>query len=89
MASRVYSRLQSRAMFKKIQGTIAERAVEAKAADSFRAEDPLEQAKTLLRRRGWNVFAYSVIAPGSELISVGKKLLDRDEVIAMAARIAA
>lgn len=60
----------------------------------FIATDPLEQAKIFLRRQGFNCFNATVMAGTNVkmqrtlvgMVYVGMKLLDRDELLAMARR---
>jgi hypothetical protein len=81
-----YSRIQSREMFVKIQGTMAARAEEAREAAAFRQTDEFEQAKTFLRRRGFRVFSALVIGGRADLTVVGERYRTRAEVIELAAR---
>lgn len=87
MASQSYLPSQSRQMFRRIKATKAANEIALREQAAWRDSDPFEQAKTYLRQRGYHVFAYSVIKPQSTLTCVGTRKLDRDEVIAMAARI--
>lgn len=84
MAKRELSRAESRDMFNKIEAQkAANRQAEIDAA-AHRLTDPVEQAKTYLRRRGWTVFDGYVV--GRIGIMVGTMCLAPAEVIAMAAK---
>lgn len=74
----------SRVMFAKIKITKAANEIRAREQRDQRLCDPFEQAKQLLQRRGYVVFAQSLIVPKSRLICVGSKTMTRDEVIAFA-----
>ena len=81
------SRAQSAAMFSKIEAQKAANLDLERAAAAFRASDPVEQAKTYLRRRGFNVFNANIL-PGEraccEHIMVGLRRLTPAEVMLMA-----
>ncbi|MFQ3664681.1 MAG: hypothetical protein SNJ79_01405 [Sphingomonadaceae bacterium] len=53
------------------------------------AECPVEKAKLVLRRAGIPVYAASVHRPGAEGHVIGGQVLDNDELIARASRVAA
>lgn len=87
MATQSYSSVQSARMFRRIRATKAANETALRVEAAWRFSDPLEQAKTFLRQRGFHVFAHSVVSPGSKLTVVGSRQLDTAEVIAMAERI--
>jgi hypothetical protein len=78
---------RARAMFLKRAATSEANLVAEIEAREYRASDELEQAKLILRQRGWKVFNHSLISPFSQLIVVGNTPITKAEVIARAARI--
>lgn len=79
---------RARAMIEKRLATQERNRVAAAQADQHRRGDELELAKAYLRREGgFNVYARSTIAPGSDLIMVGTVAMTPDEVIAKAASV--
>lgn len=75
------SRSQSREMFKRITASKEENAELERQAAARRLTDPLEQAKTFLRRRGWHCFDHRVHVPGSTLVVVGRTPMLPEDVI--------
>jgi hypothetical protein len=51
------------------------------AAEKQRAMEPIEQAKTIMRRRGFSVYAADVIDPKTKGFIVGTRLLSFDELL--------
>lgn len=87
MATQAFtSRMRPRDMFKKIIATKAANELALRTEAAHRESDPFELAKSYLQRRGFHVFAHSVIRPNSDLICVGHARLTREEVIAKAER---
>lgn len=83
---RYYGPRKGRRMFLKIEATRLANIHAAAVKKQLRATDPLEIAKAGLRRAGYVVFPLALIQPGSEMIVVDRKLMNRGEVIAYAKR---
>jgi hypothetical protein len=87
--SRIMSRAESATMFVKITASKAANENARRADQLYRLNDPLEQAKTFLRSRGYHVFAAHVLGGSysrSDKIVVGRTHHDPADVIAMADR---
>ena len=67
-----------------VTAKIAQREIEKRAADAARLADPLEQAKTRLRRRGFTVFAAEVTGGPEGKFYVGGRLMTEAELLAKA-----
>lgn len=65
-------------------GEVTRREAEKAAADAARLADPLEQAKSRLRRRGFTVFAAEVTGGPKGKFYVGGRLLTAAELLAKA-----
>lgn len=81
------SRAESRLMYAKIVSSREATIERQRAEEADRLADPVEQAKNLIRSRGWRVFNESVVKAGSRLIIVGATPRTVDEVLSMAARL--
>lgn len=86
---KVYSSAQARQMFHRVRETREKNIQAERDAVTHRATDPFEIAKTFLNRRGFIVYSHSIIQPDSKLIVVGRQLMSREEMIAMADQISA
>lgn len=73
-------------MMEKAAATLKARKEHEEATRQLRQSDPFESSKAFLQRRGYVVFNHSTICPNSTRVVVGSKLLERDEVIALADR---
>lgn len=67
-----------------VTARIAQREIDKRAAEAARLADPLEQAKTRLRRRGFAVFAAEVTGGPKGKFYVGGRLLTEAELLAKA-----
>lgn len=69
------------------RAAIDRQAADAATAEHHRRTDPVERAKTFLRRRGLVCFAASVLGGPADKTAVGKyrRLMDSAELIAYAA----
>lgn len=86
--TRHYSVAQSRTMFRRIKETKALNALNEICAAYSRLNDPLQLAMKALRRCGYtNVYAESVIVPGSDKIVVGPRVLTKEQVLELAERV--
>lgn len=83
---RHYSREKSRLMFDRIKATTEHNKRAHMIETLRRMDDPFEQAKLRLQRRGIVVYADSILHPGSALIVVGHRLMTVEQVIAHAER---
>lgn len=68
-------------------GAVARLILEGRQEEARRAADPVEQAKAVLRRRGYVVFAAAIQGGEDGQYIVGRRLLDRDGLLALAARL--
>lgn len=67
-----------------VTAKVARREIDKRAADTARLADPLEQAKTRLRRRGFTVFAAEVTGGPKGKFYVGGRLMTEAELMAKA-----
>lgn len=68
---------------------VTQLAIQAQRATEARQADPVEQAKAILRRRFSPVCDAAVTGGPEGHFTVGRKIVDRPELLAMAARLAA